>query len=153
VRISGSLPEEFTSSGVAVTGLGSSLNGYGGDNRYPFLSRNTFRYPDTWKADMRLGKRFNFGDQRQLELLAETFNLFNHQNVTQIETTGYYMTSGNPPTVLGGAATQPSLTFLTGLYVNPKTGLASPAFGQPLNTNGSNFYRERQFQFGLRMRF
>ena len=151
--ISGSLPEEFTSSGVAVTGLGSSLNGYGGDNRYPFLSRNSFRYPGVWKADLRLGKRFNFGDQRELELLAETFNLFNHQNVTQIETIGYYMTSGNPPTVSGGAATQPSLTFLTGLYVNPKTGLASPAFGKPLNTNGTNFYRERQFQFGLRMRF
>jgi len=153
MRISGSLPEEFTNSGAAITGLGSSLNGYGGDNRYPFLSRNSFRYPDTWRADLRLGKRFNFGDQRQLELLAETFNLFNHQNVTEIETTGYYMSSGNPPTVLGGPATQPSLTFLTGLYVNPKTGLASPAFGQPLNINATNFYRERQFQFGVRMRF
>ena len=28
---------------------------------------------------------------RQLELLAESFNLFNHQNVTELETTGYYI--------------------------------------------------------------
>ena len=153
MRITGSLPEEFTSSGVVIPGLGPSLNGYGGDNRYPGLPRNSFRYPDAWKADLRLGKRFDLGEMRQLELLAESFNLFNHENVTEIETTGYYITSGSPPTSSGGSAMQPSLTFLTGLYVNPKTGLASSAFGQPLNINGTNFYRERQFQFGLRMRF
>ena len=39
---------------------------------------------------MRLGKRFDLGYMRQLELLAESFNLFNHQNVTEVETTGYY---------------------------------------------------------------
>ncbi len=33
MRVSGSLPEEFTSTGAAITGLGPSLNGYGGDNR------------------------------------------------------------------------------------------------------------------------
>ena len=27
------------------------------------------------------------------------------------------------------------------------------AFGQPLNINADNFYRERQFQLGVRMRF
>jgi len=36
---------------------------------------------------------------------------------------------------------------------NPKTGLPIPAFGQPLNINGTDFYRERQIQFGLRMKF
>ena len=153
MRVSGSLPEEFTSTGAVITGLGPSLNGYGGDNRYPFLPRNTFRYPQTWKADLRLGKRFDLGEMRQLELLAETFNLFNHENVTEIETTGYFIDNGSPPSSLGGSAAPPSLNFLTGLYVNPKSGLASPAFGQPLNINGTNFYRERQFQFGVRMRF
>jgi hypothetical protein len=153
MRITGSLPEEFTKSGAVITGLGPSLNGYGGDDRYPGLPRNSFRYPDTWKADMRLGKRFDLGEMRQLELLAESFNLFNHENVTEIETTGYFIGNGSPPSALGGSATQPTLNFLTGLYVNPKTGLVSPAFGQPLNINGTNFYRERQIQFGLTMRF
>ncbi len=153
MRISGSLPEEFTTNGAAVTGLGSSLNGYGGDNRFPGLPRNSFRYPDTWKADLRLGKSFDLGEMRELEVLAESFNLFNHENVTEIETTGYTLASGSPTTTYGGASTPPSLTFLTGLYVSPKTGLTSPAFGQPLRINGTNFYRERQIQLGLRMRF
>ena len=84
---------------------------------------------------------------RQLELLAESFNLFNHQNVTELETTGYYIESGNPPSTLGAPGTPPTLNFLTGLKAN------TTAFGQPLNINATNFYRERQIQLGLRMRF
>jgi len=45
------------------------------------------------------------------------------------------------------------LNFLTGLKVSPTTGLRTPAFGQPLNINADNLYRERQFQLGVRMRF
>jgi hypothetical protein len=41
----------------------------------------------------------------------------------------------------------PTLNFLTGL----KTGQTE--FGQPLNINATNFYRQRQVQFGVRMRF
>jgi hypothetical protein len=117
------------------------MNGYGGDNRIYGMSRNTYRYPSTWKADLRLGKSFNLGHMRQLELLAESFNLFNHQNVTELETVGYSIESGS----LNGAL--PRLSFLTGL----KTGQTE--FGKPLNINATNFYRERQIQFGARIRF
>ena len=136
--------------GDAIVGLGPGMNGSGGDNRvYGVgndkvvynMGRNTYRYPSTWKADLRLGKQFDLGHLRQLQLLAESFNLFNHQNVTQLETTGYYISSGS----LSGAF--PTLNFLTGLKAN------TTAFGQPLNINSTNYYRERQFQFGLRMRF
>ena len=162
MRTSGSLPEEFTSSGAAIVGLGPGINGSGGDNRVYGLGsdglsynvgRNTFRYPNAWKADLRLSKRFDLGEKRQLEILAESFNLFNHQNVTKIETTGYIIEPGSPARVLGGSATLPTLNFLTGLKTNSKTGLPTPAFGQPLNINGTDFYRERQIQIGLRMRF
>jgi hypothetical protein len=78
---------------------------------------------------------------RELELLAESFNLFNHQNVTELETTGNYLEAGS----LDG--TLPTLNFLTGLKAN------TTAFGQPLNVNATNFYRERQIQVGLRIRF
>jgi hypothetical protein len=142
MRTSGSLAEEFNvATGVAVVGLGPGMNGSGGDNRVYGVGRNTYRYPATWKADMRLGKSFDFGHMRQLELLAESFNLFNHQNVTELETTGYYLESGS----LSG--TLPTLNFLTGLKAN------TTAFGQPLNINATDFYRERQIQVGLRMRF
>jgi hypothetical protein len=151
MRTTGSLPKEFNQiTGEAIAGLGPGMNGSGGDNRiYGVgsdkvvynIGRNTYRYPSAWKADMRLGKQFDLGHLRQLELLAESFNLFNHQNVTELETTGYVVGTGG----LTGAL--PTLTFLTGLKAN------TTAFGQPLNINSTNFYRERQFQLGLRMRF
>ncbi|MGO9775015.1 MAG: hypothetical protein ACLQGT_14295 [Terracidiphilus sp.] len=174
MRVSGSLPECFVSAGVTFcntpdtqqatpgdlfVGLRPGMNGSGGDNRiYGVgndnivynIGRNTYRYPGTWKADLRLGKRFDLGKMRQLELLAESFNLLNHQNVTELETTGYYLepgdSSGGPPT----------LNFMTGPFTKTNGTILHPtstAFGQPLNINATNFYRERQFQFGLRMRF
>ncbi|MGD0346496.1 MAG: carboxypeptidase regulatory-like domain-containing protein [Terracidiphilus sp.] len=156
MRVTGSLPEEFDANGDAIVGLRPGINGSGGDNRvFGFdqsgslaynIGRNTRRYPDTWKADLRLGKRFDMGEERQLEILAESFNLFNHQNVTEIETTGYTIEAGSP-------TSPPTLNFLTGLKTSSATGLPIAAFGQPLNINGSNFYRERQIQIGVRMRF
>jgi hypothetical protein len=152
MRTSGSLPKEFllTTNGTeTIVGLGPGMNGSGGDNRvYGVgndnivynIGRNTYRYPATWKADLRLGRRFDLGHMRELELLAESFNLFNHQNVTEVETTGYFIESGS-------ASGLPTLNFLTGQKAN------TTAFGQPLNINATNFYRERQIQFGLRLRF
>jgi hypothetical protein len=150
MRTSGSLPEIFDSETEgAIVGLGPGMNGSGGDNRvYGMgsdgrsysIGRNTYRYPRTWKADLRLAKRFDLGSMRQLEILAESFNLFNHQNVTELETTGYYIEPGS-------VSAFPTLKFLTGLKAN------TTAFGQPLNINATDFYRERQIQIGLRMRF
>jgi hypothetical protein len=61
--------------------------------------------------------------------------------VTELETTGYYLEPGS----LDG--TPPTLNFLTGLKAN------TTAFGQPLNVNATDFYRERQVQVGVRVRF
>ena len=151
MRTAGSLPEEFlANSGEAIVGLGPGINGSGGDSRVYGLGndnvsynigRNTFRYPSTWKADMRLGKRWSLPQAREIQLIVESFNLFNHQNVTELETVGYSIEPGS----LNGAL--PTLNFLTGLKAN------TTEFGQPLNINATNFYRERQFQAGLRMRF
>jgi hypothetical protein len=148
MRTSGSLAEELTDTGAAIVGLGPGMNGSGGDNRVYGVGRNTFRYPATWKADLRVGKKFNLGQMRQLELLVESFNLFNHQNVTEIETTGYYIESGTTSTL-------PTLNFLNSFTTQPVlTGLTpQSAFGQPLNVNATNFYRQREIQVGFRMRF
>jgi hypothetical protein len=151
MRTAGSVPRVVNlSTSASYTGLGPGMNGSGGDNRiygvgndkksYD-IGRNTFRYPNAWKADVRLAKFFELGKMRQLEMLGETFNLFNHRNVTAIETTGYSIDGGG----LNGSF--PTLTYLTGLKAN------STAFGQPLNSNSTSYYRERQFQVGLRMRF
>ena len=141
MRTSGSIPKEFTVNGQMIVGLSTGMNGYGGDNRIYGIGRNTYRYPATWKADLRISKRFNLGQMRELELMAESFNFFNHQNVTQIETVGYSIEQGT----LNGA--MPRLSFLTGL----KSGQAE--FGKPLDINATDSYHPRQFQFGARMRF
>lgn len=141
MRTAGSIPKEFAASGAAIVGLGPGMNGSGGDNRVYGVGRNTYRYPFTWKADVRVGRKFNLGQMRELELLAESFNLFNHQNVTQLETVGYYISPGSE------AGSLPTLKFLTGL----KTGQTE--FGKPLDVNATDFFRPRQFDFGLRMRF
>jgi hypothetical protein len=157
MRTSGSLAKCFVSAGVtpcttpyaelnattgsAIVALAPGMNGSGGDNRVYGVGRNTYRYPATWKADLRLGRRFDLGQMRQLEVLAESFNLLNHRNVTELETVGYTIESGST------SGSLPTLNFLTGLT----TG--STAFGQPLSANATNFYRERQIQFGLRLRF
>jgi hypothetical protein len=141
MRTSSAVPREFTTSGALIAGLGTGMNGYGGDNRVYGVGRNTYRYPATWKADVRLSKQFALGELRELELLAESFNLFNHQNVTQLETVGYSMDSG---TISGGL---PSMHFLTGL----KSG--QTAFGQPLSVSATDYLRQRQIEFGMRLRF
>ena len=165
MRVSGSLPEEFDITGNAITGLGPGMNGSGGDNRIYGkgndgrtynIGRNTFRYPNTWKLDLRLAKRFDLGEMRQLELIAETFNLFNHQNVTALETTGYSIENS------GSSGTLPTLCYLTintegsaSCGTTTLTGSGTPiaAFGKPLDINAIDFYRERQIEIGLRMRF
>lgn len=141
MRTAGSIPELFETSGAVIAGLGPSMNGYGGDPRVYGVGRNTYRYPQTWTADARVGKRFRLSRSRELELLAESFNLFNHQNVTQIETVGYTIEPGS------AAGSLPTFNFLTGL----KAGQTE--FGQPLNVNATNYYRERQFDFGVKLRF
>ncbi len=157
MRVTGSIPQGApAASGNKSVGLGPSMNGYGGDNRLYGLARNTFRYPHTWKADLRMAKRFDLGKMRDLELMAETFNLFNHQNVTELETTGYSIESGT-------SGSLPTLCYLTtnttldtndcGAQTTTGSGIYTAAFGQPLSINGSDFFRERQIQFGLRVRF
>lgn len=136
--------------GAIIPGLGPGINGSGGDNRiygtgvndhhFYFIGRNTYRYPSTWSDDLRLGKRLDLGKLRDLELMAESFNLFNHENVTELETTGYTIRSGSTTSL-------PTLNFLTGYKQN------TTAFGQPLDVNATNFFRPREFELGARLRF
>ena len=145
MRTAGYIPEETDVFGnPTIVGIGPGMNGSGGDNRVYGVGRNTFRYPDTWKADVRLGKKFSLGEKRELELLAESFNFFNHSNVTQLETTGYEIEPGS-------AGTMPTLTYMT--EGTTGTAATTPAFGQPRNVNGTNLYRERQIELGARLRF
>ncbi|MEJ7617138.1 MAG: TonB-dependent receptor, partial [Pyrinomonadaceae bacterium] len=119
---------------AGTTRIGSGVLGAGGTNRAPFIERNAFRFPSTAVLDLRISRRFNLGETRNIEILAEGFNLFNRQNITGIGTTAY---------VLSGST----------LNFQGVGGPASnPTFGIP-NEAGNTIYRERQIQLALRFQF
>ena len=108
MRTSGSLPEEFTTTGAAIVGLGPGMNGSGGDNRvYGSRPQHLPLSQHTGRPTCASPRSFDLGEMRQLELLAESFNLFNHQNVTELETTGYSIENS------GTSSTLPTLCYLT----------------------------------------
>jgi hypothetical protein len=62
--------------------------------------------------------------------------VFNHQNVTGINDTGYFVGT----TTIGGVST-PTITYNTG------------AFSSVSNANSNFAYSQRQMQLGIRIRF
>jgi hypothetical protein len=135
VQIQNGLPYSLTTSGGPPSGtnalLTGSINGSGGRNNLPNMQRNTFRFPNTEVIDMRLSKSFQFKDRYTVELLGEAFNLFNHQNVTSVNTLGYRT---------GGTAAAPVLNF-------------NSTFSQITNSNSNFAYSPRQVQLGARFVF
>jgi len=125
-----------------------SFNGAGGSispgtvNRIPVFDRNNFQQPKTWVLDLRASKRLVVREHYSLEFLAEAFNLANHQNVTSVNTSAYFV---NNNTTKSGSTTIGEGNTLTP-YSTP--------FSQVTATNNSNFaYNIRQIQMGLRLQF
>jgi hypothetical protein len=123
-----------------VSGSGSSptvtlaykgLNGSGSSaNRIDILGRNQFHRPNEYKVDLRLSKNFEMTDRFgrfRLELLAEAFNLTNHQNITGV-TTSAYSVSGTV------------LSF-------------TPNFGTNTNSNSNATWEDRQIEIAARLHF
>ncbi|HEY0565677.1 MAG TPA: hypothetical protein VGC88_08845, partial [Terriglobales bacterium] len=102
-------------------------NNSNGDFRILELGRNTFRYPRTENVDLRMSKKLAITERYRMELMGEAFNVFNHQNVTGVNTTAYFLGSN-------------TLTY-------------NPAFGSITNADSNSVYRERQIQLALRLEF
>ncbi len=76
--------------GVVTLGSGRPINarvlgdanrdGNTANDRLPGFRRNAFTGPDYATTDLRLTRRFPIGDRLRLELVAESFNLFNRAN-------------------------------------------------------------------------
>ncbi len=142
MRTSGAVPfTEYVDSlnrTEKVIGIGPGINGSGGDNRIAAVGRNTFRYPRIYNVDARISKTTRIGENRRLEVLGEVFNALNHQNVTDINTTGY---------VLYGAASPGSLPVLR--YESGANGTAQ--FYTIRNANSNTLYGVRQIQLGIKL--
>lgn len=121
---------------AGTTRIAGGVFGAGGAARAPFLERNAFRFPSTAVVDLRVSRRFNLGETRNIEILAEGFNIFNRQNITNLGTTAYILSANNTLTFQGEGA-------ITGV---------TPTFGVPTEA-GNTIFRERQIQLALRFQF
>jgi hypothetical protein len=126
------LPFTLGMSGNAPGGITTGVNGNGNLSRIVELGRNRYNFRRTANVDFRLAKGFTMREKYRLELLGEAFNLFNHQNVTGVNNTGY--------TISGNAPSNATLTF-------------NPNFGVVTNANSNTIYRERQVQLAIRLAF
>jgi hypothetical protein len=106
------------------------VNGSNGSLRFALLPNNFFKQPPIKYVDLRLSRRFAIGEKKNLELLAEGFNIFNRTQVTSVNTTIYNISTSNGAVIA---------TY-------------NPAFGTTTGADGF-FFRERQIQLGVRFQF
>jgi hypothetical protein len=121
----------FVSASAGGTQAGG-INGSNGSNRFPLADRNGFRQPATKNLDLRVSRRFNFGETTNLELLANIFNVFNSTQAAGVSTTFYSTQAGQPANTI---------------FFQDAFGTINDAGG------GSSFYRERQIEFSVRFQF
>jgi hypothetical protein len=68
---------------------GGNSNGSGGSFRFPVLGRNTFEGQNFSNFDFRISRSIRFTERYRVELIAESFNLFNHANFTSYDTNAF----------------------------------------------------------------
>jgi hypothetical protein len=126
----------------------TGINGSGGTNRLD-IGRNTFRQPINWIADIRVSKNFKVTEKYDVELLTDFFNIANKQNVSGVNNTAYFVSTGTVATPTGPqtcSAAAPCLNFNVDSAFNP-------LFGSTTNTNSNFVYSPRQIQIGAKIKF
>jgi hypothetical protein len=114
---------------------GSGINGSNGRKEIDVVGRNTFHMKRTINMDLRIAKQVKIRENMGVELIGEAYNIFNHQNVTGVNNTGYII--GN--TTSGGVVT-PTLNY-------------NSSFGTVTNSNSNFAFSSRQIQIGFRFLF
>lgn len=123
--------------GTLWNGFGGVL-GQGGLNVLPTVPRNNNTGRPNYRLDLRVGRDFKATERLTVQILAEGFNVFNHSNWTNYNTTAYIATA--PPSTSSVSA--------------PIVFAANTPFAQP-NGDGSqpDGTNARRFQLALRFRF
>ena len=129
---------------TTYSALGGGVNGSNGRKGIDEVGRNTYRMKRTIDMDVRLSKTIKFSERFSAELLAEAFNIFNHQNVTGVNNTAYILsTTGNVSTPNGTVACSAAAPCLS----------YNSSFGTVTNSNSNFAYTPRQIQIGFRFFF
>ena len=131
--------------GTTLNYIGSGEAGAGGAARAPELQCNYARMSNTAAVDMRISKQIPIDGKSCLDLVGEAFNLFNHQNITAVNTTAYNFGSASSATC---GANQACFNAVNsgGEYV--------PQYQKAANSNSWGFaYMPRQLQLAARLVF
>jgi hypothetical protein len=146
VQLQNGLPYNLVTTGFPSAASGSSgWNGAGGSPAYvPFLGRNAYTIRRAEVFDLRAEKQILFQDRYTLQLLGEVFNVFNHQNYTSVNTTGY--TFGSSTAGVSDSGYTGPQTYTTQLTYNP-------SFATYTNSNSNYAYSPRQVQLAIRLSF
>jgi hypothetical protein len=124
---------------TAVVNTDLNNDGNSRNERAPGTARNQFRLPAIYTLDPRITRNVSITEHAKLQLIAEAFNLFNHQNITAVKNT-LYATSTSACGVGVTATCLVPQTIANGSGVN-SFGLASAA---SINNNGANVGRVLQ---------
>ncbi len=139
IQVQNGLPYSAGVSGTISGAAGSGLTGSGNSGYLLQTGRNTFKQPSTANVDLRLQKDLQLTERFNVELLGEAFNLFNHMNVTSVNSTAYS---------IGSTGT------LTYNPFNPGPGKSSQSGSGAITNADSNFvYSQRQIQLGVKLDF
>jgi hypothetical protein len=131
------LPYTVGVSGFFSAGILSDWNGGSGSTMIPMIGVNTKRYPRRIVDDIRVQKSIAFTERYHLELMANVFNLANHQNIDGLGTTAYKL-SGSTATYQGQGTSNPS----------------NNTYGVVTSSNNSGFlYTPRQIEISTRFVF
>jgi hypothetical protein len=124
-----SLSSAFVPAPYTVAQSGSTLNGYGGSTRAPFLPLTSVPIAPITRFDVRLQKTVAFKERYRAMFTFDAFNIFNHTYFTSVNTRAYTYA------LVSGV---PTLTYQTSL------GQGTATQGFPDGTNA------RRMQLGLR---
>jgi hypothetical protein len=110
------LPGTTTAAGSLDGGLtcGDANNASPTAGRAGWLSRNPYYAPGFHDVDFRLARQFAFGERVKLALMGEVFNLFNHTNISSVNTTAFTYSAAGSGLCAGhtNACMVPSPTFM-----------------------------------------
>jgi len=141
---------------------GLPLNAYG----YSFLYANWEYYlvprgslgtgPSDWETDIHASYPIKLGGDRRLNLILNTFNLFNRQSITQLDQRYNLVQDGACAGIAealcngdNGFATQPGTLTPLGTLSNPRATATNPDFLR----KGVAFTQPRSVQIGVRFEF
>jgi outer membrane receptor protein involved in Fe transport len=136
LTVGGTTPNQCYYTSGCLESAGSGLSGTG-ITYIPAIGRNTFRYPVTVQADLRIEKDFTVAEKYNLQLIGESFNLPNHLNVTGLTTQGY-----NSTVTQGSPSVAPTANLVY-----------QPSFQAITSANSNYAYSPRQIQLALRLLF